>query len=172
MIAENSPSARMQVRSRGDLVAPGCCCVCGNGTREEGFLDLGVFIDYHGTVYLCMVCVTQAGETVGMYTPEEVKHFTQQIETLLAAKEQLTSELENVTEHRNSLESTLRLSFGAAGVSSGLTDAVVEESKAEQPDFPEAASGADSGESEPTEPVKIRKPRAPSATKLRNTTFE
>jgi hypothetical protein len=94
MIPLNDPSARMQLRSMGELVRPAACCVCGNGTHEDGYLDLGVYYDYEGQMYLCKTCATQAGETIGMYTPDEVKNLQDLAANLLADKERLESELD------------------------------------------------------------------------------
>jgi hypothetical protein len=91
MIPLNDPSARMQLRSMGELVRPAACCVCGNGTHEDGYLDLGVYYDYEGQMYLCKTCATQAGETIGMYTPDEVKNLQDLAANLLADKERLES---------------------------------------------------------------------------------
>lgn len=93
MVIENDPSARMQVRSMGELMHPASCSVCGSGNCEKGYLDLGVFYDYEGQVYLCMICATQAGETIGLYTPDEVKQNVDLINELAAENAKLKEEL-------------------------------------------------------------------------------
>lgn len=162
MILENNPSARMQVRSRGELVAPACCCVCGNATCDDGYIDLGVYIDFHGTVYLCMTCAVQAGETVGLFTPAEVNHFQMQIEGLLKANETLTLELESAQSYISNFDSLLRAAFPNGTLPSGSSPEGVLET-------PERA---DSREPEPEESVKIKKSSGVGGAKLHNITFE
>lgn len=162
MAIENDPSARMQVRSRGQLVAPASCMVCGNATCDEGYLDLNVFIDFHGTCYLCMNCIIQAGETVGMYTVEQVGHFTAQIESLLESKEALTSELANAQSYIDNFNSLLASKFSSGNLpASGSPEDLLE--------TPERASV---GESEPEESVTLTHASGTSGTKLRDITFD
>jgi len=162
MVLENNPSAKMQVRSRGQLVAPACCCVCGNATCDDGYLDLGAFVDFHGTLYLCMTCVYQGAETCGMYTPAEVKHHQNQIEALLAEKETLTSELTDARTYIANFDTLLRTALSPSNVpNSGAGEAV-----------PEPTNGPASGEPEPEEPVTFFDPEPTSGSKLRNATFD
>lgn len=166
MVIENDPSARMQVRSRGQLVAPASCAVCGNATCDEGYLDLNVFIDFHGTVYLCMNCITQGAETVGMFTPTEVKNLTNQIEGLMQANEALTLELHNVTEQRDSYSNALRHAYSDSGTN-GTVSAASPKDVLETPERPAVR------EPEPEESVTFTKPSRTSGTKLRDrVTFE
>lgn len=162
MVIENNPSAKMQVRSRGQLVAPACCVVCGNATCDEGYLDVGAFVDFHGTVYFCMLCIRQGAETCGMFTPEEVGHLQNQIATLLAQKEDLMTELTKANEYINNFDSLLRGAFNPSADSVGVTDV----------HLPEVTDGPEGGEPAPTEPVTFQKPSGTSGTKLRDITFD
>lgn len=160
MIVENDPSARMQLRSRGQLVAPASCCVCGNATCDEGYLDLGAFVDFHGTLYLCMNCITQGAEVCGMFTPQEVAHFQRQIEGLIKKNETLTKELANVTEHRDALDNALRHAYSS---SSGDVVSVP---------VSETSEGPSVRESEPKEPTPEFNPKPTGGTKLRDVAFD
>lgn len=162
MVIENNPSAKMQVRSRGQLVAPACCCVCGNATCDDGYLDLGAFVDFHGTLYLCMTCVYQGAETCGMFTPAEVSLLLKQVEELLAEKEQLTSELNDAHAHISNFDRLMRAAFSTGGV----LDTIASEGTTE------AVSGSEDREPEVEEPTTFFKPSDASGPKLRNITFE
>lgn len=162
MAIENDPSARMQVRSRGNLVAPASCMVCGNATCDEGYLDLNVFIDFHGTCYLCMNCITQGGETVGMYTAEQVAHFTAQIESLLADKEALASELANAQSYIDNFNDLLSSKFAASGMPSGDSPKTLLETPERREDR----------EPEAEEPITLHDASGVGGTKLRNITFD
>lgn len=162
MIVENNPSARMQVRSRGQLVAPACCCVCGNATCDEGYLDLGAFVDFHGTLYLCMLCITQGAETCGMFTPQEVKHLTTQLDTLLVEKETLETELAKANEYISNFDNLLRSALSPGGSISGGSGEGI----------PEPTHGSASGEPTPEESTTFFDSEPISGPKLRNITFE
>ena len=159
MAIENDPSARMQLRSRGQLVAPACCMVCGSSDTERAFLDLGVFIDFHGTCYLCELCLTQAAEILGMFTADQVSIMSTVGEKLLTEKEQLAEELRNVTEHRDALNNALRLAFS----NNVSADAVANV---------EASEGLTDREPESEESITFDEPEPVGGSKLRNITFE
>jgi len=67
----NDPDARMQLRGIGDLRHPGACAVCGSGNCDSGYVDLGVYYEYEGWVYLCLYCIEEAGGVVDMLTVNE-----------------------------------------------------------------------------------------------------
>lgn len=162
MVIENNPSARMQVRSRGQLVAPACCCVCGNATCDEGYLDLNVFVDFHGTLYLCMNCVTQGAETCGLFTPQEVNHLQMQIESLLVDKERLTSELSDANDYISNFDSVLRTALSSSNLPDGSS----------VKDVLNTPEPTDNREPESEESVTLGNPSPTGGTKLRDITFE
>lgn len=65
------PLARFQLLSS-PLVIPGKCAVCGSPSRPV--VDFGMTLEFYGAVYLCVVCLTEAGRVINMVTAEE---FTQ-----------------------------------------------------------------------------------------------
>lgn len=98
---EINPSARMQVRGVGELMHPGACAVCGNGTCEDGYVDPGVYYDYEGQVYFCMRCVEELIATVGgatgaelLVTADLTTRSMEENERLKRENEALNAELE------------------------------------------------------------------------------
>lgn len=162
MPIENDPSSRMQIRSAGDLQIPAACSVCGNPYCEEGYLDFGCFVEFHGVVYFCMTCLTQAAETAGMFTAEQVGHLTKQIETLLSANELLTSELANANERNAHLSGVLASQFSIDSVPSENSDK----------DTTEPVKTADSGKPEVKEPTVSKIPARTGGPKLHDITFD
>ena len=162
MVIENNPSAKMQVRSRGQLVAPACCCVCGNATCDEGYLDLGAFVDFHGTLYLCMTCITQGAEICGMFTIKEVDILQGQLERLLADNTTLASELIKANEYISNFDSLLRTALAP----SGGADTPSSEGVSEPVNRPEAR------EPEPEESITLFDAEPTGGTKLRDIAFD
>lgn len=103
---KNDPDSRMHVRGIGELMHPGCCAVCGNGNCETGYIDLGVFYDYEGQVYLCMTCVNEVADTAGLLTDTEARFLQAQNKDLAESTRKVTEQLEKALErldHFNSL---------------------------------------------------------------------
>lgn len=134
---------------------PGSCCVCGSGNCDDGYLDLGVYYDYEGTMYLCMTCAYQAGETVGLYTPDEVKLTQQQLSDAMTQIAALTEELEYARPIVAAVESVSERFASADSVSSSTagTDEYQVYSATS-----ESSEGPADGESVTEEPVE--KPRS------------
>ncbi len=66
---ETDPSRRIIARTRGELMPPGCCKICGNGDTERTYVDFGIFVDYEGTWYICNLCFKEAAvEVMGYFT--------------------------------------------------------------------------------------------------------
>lgn len=93
MAIENDPDARIHMVSRGEMLHPGSCMVCGSGDPERTYLTLGVFFDYEGSMYICHLCGAQIGETLGLFTSEEVKIQTEAIANLQASVDSMEKEL-------------------------------------------------------------------------------
>ncbi len=92
-MSDLNPDSRMQRRGVGDLLHPACCAVCGNGTCEAGYIDIGVYYDYEGQVYLCMNCVNEIADTAGLLTDTELHHLKGEITKVAHANEVMTQEL-------------------------------------------------------------------------------
>lgn len=150
MVVENDPSARMQIRTRGELRHPGTCLECGSGTCDEGYLDLGVFFDYEGQMYLCKVCVFQAGETFGMYTPAEVESQQELNAKLMLENAHLTEELNNAAP----IIDAWQRAIDAARAVSLSDDSSEQESEGSDSDAKGTPSGTENGEPVTEESVK------------------
>lgn len=179
MAIENDPSARMQLRTRGELMHPGTCMCCGSGVCDEGYLDLGVFFDYEGTMYLCHTCTTQAGETIGMFTPDQVNSQLSLLEQLTQENAKYKEELDRV---RPVIDSIANLQLTVVPGPASISDFVREESEpvpavtepesvSSNNDGVKSSDGSDSGESEPEKPVKVTKRAGTSRTTTRDVTF-
>lgn len=151
MVIENDPSARMQVRSMGELMHPAQCMVCGNGMCEEGYLDLGVFYDYEGTMYLCKTCCYQAGETFGMFTPDEVMTQQRLINTLSEDNDFLKKELEDARPIISVFKSAVADLAATSTISTVATDEITRNVNAESEG---TVSGPEGREPEPEKSVK------------------
>jgi hypothetical protein len=169
MILENDPSARMQLRSMGELVHPAACCVCGNGVCEAGYIDLGVYYDYEGQMYLCKTCLYQAGETFGMFTPDEVKIIQDQLVSITNENEKLKEELERVRPIVSVIESGI-----AAIAATGDVPTVPAYESYEPGDGStgETSEGSVSGESEVTEHADSERRTDTSGSEQHNFTFQ
>lgn len=98
MPKEHNPGSRFQLRGIGDLQHPACCAVCGSGVCEFGYLDIGVYYDYEGQVYLCMTCFEEGAEAAGLLSRSEAGYL-QAVNTDLAAENaKLKESLEAVNE--------------------------------------------------------------------------
>jgi hypothetical protein len=160
------PSSRIQVRSAGELKHPGQCVVCGSGDTERTYVDLDVFFDYEGMVYLCNICTTQVGESIGMFTPDEVSQAQTQIEELLATVETLTKEKNDAVEYATSLDRVLTSPLRTGVDTTNLVSS--EPGPASDP-----AKAAVSGESEVEKPVEsVNGPSTTGKSKLRNPAFQ
>jgi hypothetical protein len=165
MALENNPSAKMTIKSRGQLMVPGTCMVCGNGNFEGDYLDLGVFFDYEGHMAMCKTCVVQAGETVGMFTADEHLELLKKFNDAVTDHEHMEQELENV---RNQLASARNLL--ASYLTSDSSVVVSEGTERQDEDSSSTVSASDSGEPEVTEPVPSARRSNTGGSKSGNTT--
>lgn len=102
-----NPSARMHFRGVGDLLFPGSCCVCGNGTNSAGYVDIGVYFDYEGQVYLCITCLTEAAETGGMLSIEQSEFLKDLCTKVATENEELRTIAKEMSERVEQYESAI-----------------------------------------------------------------
>ena len=95
---EVDPGARIQLRNRSELQFPSGCALCGKDAHPEGFVDFDIFVEFFGNFYLCMDCMNQAANTVGMLTTEESTHIQKQLSELAATVEVATTALRTANE--------------------------------------------------------------------------
>lgn len=124
----DTPSDRMQVVGLGDLLHPGACALCGNGTCVDGYLNTSIFYDYEGTVYLCMRCVEQLCTVVGALLPEETVQLRIHTEQIAAKCAELEAENNELRNRVNSWDSVLSGAFP-----NGLPGAAVNEGSEDKP---------------------------------------
>lgn len=93
----DTPSDRVQVVQAGSLRAPGTCALCGSGTCELGYVDLDIYYDWEGNVYLCMWCAKQVAHVIGCLNPEESKHLE---ELNLSLVKELNETKERLNDYR------------------------------------------------------------------------
>ena len=154
MTVEIDPSARMQLRGRGDgLMHPASCMVCGNGNCEQGYVDTGVNFDYEGQMYLCVLCVSQAAETAGMLGIELSRFLREQNESLAEKNAQVTELLRKTNDELEHYRA-LFPSPVAADVSSVVDPATSESSEDSEQRSSGTVSIGELEESSVSEPVK------------------
>lgn len=141
----NDPSARMQVRGIGDLMHPGACAVCGNGNNTNGYVDIGVYYEYEGQVYLCMLCAEEFVATIGGATADELLVTAELTSRSLEENEQLKSEVEKLNGELEQYRNLMRIARDDAGNDNDSDLPIIEDPKSEP--------GSIEPVSEVTEPV-------------------
>lgn len=164
---ETTPSDRAQLRSIGELMHPGSCALCGSGNCDDGYVDLGIYYDYEGQMYLCRYCTEQVAAVMGCLSADE-SAFLQATNVDLAAQlTALKAQLEEVNERLGLYDSLLS---GIASNSSDSEPTVIDSldinlneiDEADNSDGEQLELPITSGESESAEPVKGRRPRKPA----------
>ena len=160
---KSDPGARMQLVGLGELMHPGTCMVCGAGTRDGGYVRIGVYYEYEGEMYICReFCLPELILTVGGLTTEEAQQFTADANDILLQNEELKAQLEAANERLQHFDALLSDSAAVSidGSFMGVFESESEggESASTTPVF------SDSGESESEEPVKG--PRSTNSARL------
>ena len=171
---ENEPSARIQYRRIGELQLPAQCYVCGNSGCEEGYLDFGTFVDYHGAFYLCVTCFMQGARLLRLFTPEEVETQVSLQEDLLAEIASLTLEVKTAHEYVDNANRMLSSHFSVTAANDGgLPATPTEQSLAPVIDAsaPFAQRSA-RGESKPSEPTPLGRRKHSARVATRDTASE
>lgn len=162
-MAEIDPSARIQLRNMGELQHPASCAVCGSGSCDAGYVDIGVYFEYEGYVYLCISCLTQAAEAGGMLSIEQSQYLRDQNNELVAESKLLHDKMEKALERLGHYDALLNDSISNSNLvnasSDHSNDEVLTEATGESTDSASEPTDDDvsSGEghvSEPTKPVK------------------
>lgn len=157
------PSARIQVRRAGELMTPAQCACCGFGGVEREYLDFSIWYEYEGQVYICTLCMEEAGHALQMSTADEFNHLKALYQRMQEKYESQEAELNVLRELRNNLSRLNLLSDF-----SGAVDSADEVNESDSPDNADAADvvnepAGDGTEpsSEPTESGKISGPNDP-----------
>lgn len=162
----NTSDSKMQLVGRGDLQPPGTCMVCGSGNYDYGYVNLGLWIEFHGNCYICAQCLVEAAEIIGMLTSEEAKKVLGDSAKLLEQNAILTTQLEEANARLRVFDDALRsISAGTnLAVSVSETEGSVAVSDVASTDSGEA------GEPESEESVKGSKRSRPNRIKLSDIT--
>lgn len=165
MTFDHSPSDRVQVRQLGELMHPGACALCGNGNNENGYVDLGVYYEYEGQVYICIdPCMHQVINMIGCLLPSESEHLRDLNSTLADRVKELEEANAVVVSRLSAFNSLL-----SGAINDGtITLPVIEDEGPEPEDAFEFAGITDSGESEVTESTSEQGPDDVKQSKLRH----
>lgn len=159
MSIENSPSNRMQLIGRGDLLPPGHCMHCLNGNCDEGYVTLNTYYDYEGEQYLCRNCVTLVIEAVNGLEFDEAEVLRGHANLVLETNGMLTRELEASNARLLAYDTVLSRFDGLKSITSSVPSSSAGEDGEGTPASDTGITGsADAGEPEPAKPVKKRGP--------------
>lgn len=98
------PSAKVQIRSTGELLPPGVCALCGKGHDERGFIDMQLYIDLYGQVYFCVSdCAEEITHAIEGLTGIESVIYIQQLEQARGIIKTLTANNESLRHDINTI---------------------------------------------------------------------
>lgn len=72
----------------------GSCLKCGSSSSKRSYIDLEVFIDFEGGLFLCTVCVTEFGHELGFMTEDKHESVKQNNQKLLASNKELHTRID------------------------------------------------------------------------------
>ncbi len=119
MPIEADPSDRIKVISLGELRPPGVCVTCGNGTHPDGYVTFDNDIEMWGEVYVCMTCLGQAAQVIGLMSKEESDYAHKLNEEMASQLKVATEQLEAAHERLSHYDSLLNGAFAGSGISVG-----------------------------------------------------
>lgn len=150
----NTPSDRVQVRRLGELMPPGACALCGNGTCLEGYVDLDIFYDYEGQVYLCMNCARDVAKTIGCLLPGESTHLENLNRDVAAELKETQEKLAHAQSRLDAYDSVISGAFANPVTRTGTNV----QSAAQPSSDVKPPVGTGAGESEPKKSVTRKRP--------------
>ena len=154
----NASDQKIKLVGRGDLGLPGCCFSCGNGNFDYGYVDLGIWHDEVGNLYLCGTCTQQVTGVYGCLTQEESEYITAVGNQLAAENIKLKQELTRANERLSLFDDALRnLVVNDDGDVRRVSTSISTTS-----------SGTDEGEPVTEESVKVFNPSGTSKSKSSN----
>lgn len=109
------PKSRFQLLPQ-PLVAPAKCVSCGSGTKPV--IDFGVNIDWHGAVYFCVDCLTEAGVEIGLVRPDEYQKALRELATVVDTQHEVAQRIKAYNDEQlaasERLHSDIDLIYGFA----------------------------------------------------------
>lgn len=166
MTVDIDPSARIQIRTRGQLLPPGCCCVCGSATCERGYVDPAVFYEWEGQVYFCVPCAEEIAGTIGCLTEDESEFLKNQTERLGVELKELKEKYAHATDRLAAYDSVIG-SVLTSSIAADLAD-----DNASQGTEPNGDTAPSRAESEPVTLESIKKRRSDDATRSASSNHE
>lgn len=160
-----SPNSRFQLLEL-PIASPGKCVAC--GAVDRPVVDLGLDLEFFGTIYFCERCITEMGGVFGMVAGQEA--ITLGLETAQVVSDYLHSNgLVAISREQFTLITSLLAGFRSpiSHLSSGIpAEAVVDDGEDEESDgdsLDSTDSGVDEGPSEDYLPISIEGPASVSA---------
>lgn len=158
------PAKMTQLKSRGEIRHPGVCALCGSGNCDEGYLDTGVYYDYEGHVYICILCVnSEILPQIGAIPYAEAEYIKLERQkdatTILDLEKKLAETQEKYRELAVAIDVIRRgsdLSLDPAPVSPAKDGS--EESPADDGNTGQSVKDSTVGEPESPKPVKGKRP--------------
>lgn len=149
---EVDPGRRVQLVSLGQLMHPGCCALCRTGNCDEGYVDLNIFFDYEGQIYLCMDCVNnEVIPATGGFTLDVAEVARQNVKELNALVIELRADLEKSNDRLAKYDDL----FGSAiSTSASVIDAAMDVTETVFDANAGSDDGSEAGEPVAAEPVK------------------
>lgn len=99
---------RFRLVGVGELTHPGECFVCRSGTRQEGYVNLDVYFDFEGQMYICNYCLNEVGAVMGMLNSEESEFLKNHAAVLAKELDEVKEKLRNAEHRLSSYDDVLR----------------------------------------------------------------
>src|SRR5437660_6756205 len=142
-------TSRFRILSQNELIAPGCCIVCGTG--KGPFIDFGFTLDYYGAIYFCFKnCFQEAANAFEYYSPKQHRVLKDEVSFLRRENDAQKVQIEAITRVFNELTNNIIAGTAAdsAGGDSGDSAISVDETDESNSELPE---NTESGLIEPTD---------------------
>lgn len=151
----HNASDKMQLIGLGELPPPAQCFVCGNGSCEAGYVNLGVWAEFVGNLLVCTPCLVQAAELAGCLAPIIRTTMEQHIANLQKYSRELEDKVASQDEQLRSYRSVIN---NLHGVDSGAVNNAITQPPSGNNDLGESVVSGTSGESELIESSDERGP--------------
>ncbi len=111
-MTETNPLSRFKSQESA-IRAPGSCLTCRSATGP--FIDTGVFVQWHGQVYLCVNCLREMADNLGLIRIEHITIVEPDIEEVKNAVRQFRDSAISVHRHLDATFSRLSPLLEAVG---------------------------------------------------------
>jgi len=124
------------------IEAPGTCASCGASSADDrDYIDLGIDLEFFGTIYFCTFCYTEGANALGFVNPDQAREL----------EDKLTAAENHIIEFRTkerALDDTINLlrNSGLLNLNDDPTTRIIE-------DFNRASDKATSGNNSGSEQI-------------------